>query len=81
MSTSAMKPQALLLWVAAFAASARAYTVSPPTTAPNNTIQDCTNWDIATSSDTCETLATDNSITLAQLYDYVSEPHPPCFRY
>ena len=38
--------------------------VDPPTTAPNNTIQDCTNWDVASSSDTCQTLSSNNGITL-----------------
>lgn len=49
-----------------------AYTVTPPTTAPSDTITDCTNWAVASSSDTCDTLAADGSLTLDQLYDYVS---------
>jgi hypothetical protein len=50
------------------------YTVDPPTTAPSNTIQDCTNWVVAASSDTCSTLAADGAITLSQLYSYVCLP-------
>ncbi|KAH8682067.1 hypothetical protein BX600DRAFT_544498 [Xylariales sp. PMI_506] len=59
------------LLLASFAAVlASAYTIPPPTTAPNDTISDCTNWQVATSSDTCQTLADDGFLTLAQLYDY-----------
>jgi len=47
------------------------YTVDPPTTAPNNTILDCTNWVVVTSSDTCTALAVNNGITLAQFDTYV----------
>lgn len=63
----------LLLLLAAFAVGrATAYTVPPPTTAPSDTISDCTNWQVAASSDTCQSLADDGLLTLAQLYDYVS---------
>lgn len=48
------------------------YLVDPPTTAPGDTIQDCTNWVVATSSDTCESIAEDNFIALPDLYIYVS---------
>ncbi|KAI0449632.1 carbohydrate-binding module family 50 protein [Xylaria acuta] len=46
------------------------YLVDPPTTAPDDTIQDCTNWAVATSSDTCESIADDNFISLLDLYTY-----------
>ncbi|KAI1354385.1 carbohydrate-binding module family 50 protein [Xylaria sp. FL0043] len=46
------------------------YLVDPPTTAPSNTIQDCSGWAVATSTDTCESIADDNFITLSQLYTY-----------
>ncbi|KAI1194415.1 carbohydrate-binding module family 50 protein [Nemania serpens] len=46
------------------------YLVDPPTTAPGDTIQDCTNWVVATSSDTCESIAEDNFIALPDLYIY-----------
>ncbi|KAI0106466.1 carbohydrate-binding module family 50 protein [Nemania sp. FL0031] len=46
------------------------YLVDPPTTAPDDTIQDCTNWVVATSSDTCESIAEDNFISLSDLYTY-----------
>lgn len=51
-----------------------AYLVDPPTTAPSDTIPDCTNWAVATSSDTCNTLADSGGITLSQLYSYVRPP-------
>ncbi len=53
-----------------FSQAAWAYTVDPPTTAPADTIQDCTNWAVAAPSDTCESLADSNSITTDQLYRY-----------
>ncbi|KAI0191405.1 hypothetical protein EV127DRAFT_338251 [Xylaria flabelliformis] len=46
------------------------YLVDPPTTAPSDTIQDCTNWAVAASTDTCQSIAEDNYITLSQLYTY-----------
>ncbi|KAI0413503.1 carbohydrate-binding module family 50 protein [Xylaria grammica] len=46
------------------------YLVDPPTTAPGDTIQDCTNWAVAMSSDTCESIADDNFISLSDLYIY-----------
>ncbi|KAJ8131831.1 hypothetical protein O1611_g1793 [Lasiodiplodia mahajangana] len=46
------------------------YLIDPLTTAPDNTIQDCTNWVAATSSDTCESIAADNFISLPDLYTY-----------
>ncbi|KAK0757408.1 hypothetical protein N5P37_010131 [Trichoderma harzianum] len=49
---------------------AAAYTVDPPTTAPSDTIQDCTSWDVVSSSDTCQSIADFGFITLDQLYAY-----------
>jgi hypothetical protein len=51
--------------------AAAQYIIDPPTTAPEDTIRDCTNWWIATESDTCESLAEAGFISLEQLYDYV----------
>jgi hypothetical protein len=48
------------------------YLVDPPTTAPNDTISDCSYWAVATASDTCQSIADQNSLTLTQLYQYVS---------
>lgn len=47
-----------------------AYLVDPPTTAPSDTITDCSNWAIVTSADTCQSLAAANFITLAQFDTY-----------
>lgn len=47
-----------------------AYTVDPPTTAPSDTIKDCTAWVVVAATDTCAALASDNSITLAQFNQY-----------
>lgn len=52
---------------------AAAYTVDPPTTAPSDTIQDCTSWDVVSSSDTCQSIADFGFITLDQLYAYVCQ--------
>ncbi|KAH6675409.1 LysM domain-containing protein [Plectosphaerella plurivora] len=46
------------------------FTVEPPTTAPSDTIQDCTNWHVAAAGDTCADLAEQNFITEAQLLRY-----------
>ena len=47
------------------------YTVPPPTSAPPDTIQDCTNWYVGADGDTCAGISDDNFITLDQLYRYV----------
>jgi hypothetical protein len=47
------------------------FTVDPPTTAPDDTIRDCTNWWVALDGDTCELIAESNFISLEQLYAYV----------
>ncbi|KAI1120091.1 hypothetical protein F5Y10DRAFT_290335 [Nemania abortiva] len=63
----------MLLQVASFLALiplTLGYLVPPPTTAPSNTIQDCTNWAVASSTDTCQSIADSNFITLDQLYTY-----------
>ncbi|KAM7199498.1 hypothetical protein V8F20_005682 [Naviculisporaceae sp. PSN 640] len=46
------------------------YTVDPPTTAPADTIQDCTNWVIGEAGQTCESIASDYWIDVSQLYRY-----------
>lgn len=55
-------------------ALAQEYTIPPPTTAPSDTILDCTNWQVGASGDTCAFLADGNGITLQQIYRYVSLP-------
>jgi len=62
----------ILTWATVVRAqSGPPYAVDPPTTAPSDTIQDCTNWAVASSTDTCQTIANSNFITLAQLNTYV----------
>lgn len=56
--------------LAALLTVSSAYLVDPPTTAPSNTIADCSNWAIVTSADTCQSLADANFITLAQFNTY-----------
>ncbi|KAH7362759.1 LysM domain-containing protein [Plectosphaerella cucumerina] len=46
------------------------FTVEPPTTAPPDTLKDCTNWHVAAAGDTCADVAAQNFITEAQLYRY-----------
>jgi LysM repeat protein len=46
------------------------FTIDPPTTAPDDTIRDCTNWWVALDGDTCELIAESNFISLEQLYAY-----------
>jgi hypothetical protein len=62
----------ILCFVAAFGGLAHAYLIDPPTTASSDTVQDCSNWVVVSSSDKCLTLADDNGITLAQFQTYVS---------
>lgn len=54
---------------------ARAYLVDPPTTAASDTIQDCSNWAVVTSTDKCQSIADSWGITLAQFQSYVSTTH------
>ncbi|KAK8036495.1 LysM domain-containing protein [Apiospora marii] len=58
------------LTVLGLCASSLGYTIDPPTTAPSDTLQDCTNWYVGVSSDKCDAIANDNFITLEQLYRY-----------
>lgn len=67
-------PRALLL--ASFAALVAGYTVDPPAPAANDTIQDCTNWWVIASGDTCQSIADSSGITLDQFDTYVSTPVP-----
>ena len=53
---------------------AQSYTVDPPTTAPADTIQDCTNWYVGVAGDSCSTIAANYFIDVSQLYRYVSLP-------
>ncbi|KAJ4856958.1 hypothetical protein T069G_07855 [Trichoderma breve] len=62
--------QSLAVVLCAAGLLAAAYTVDPPTTAPSDTIQDCTSWDVVSSSDTCQSIADFGFITLDQLYAY-----------
>lgn len=61
-----------LCLVATLGGLAHAYLIDPPTTAASDTVQDCSNWVVVSSSDKCLTLADDNGITLAQFQIYVS---------
>lgn len=61
----------LAAFVLPLLAAAQTYTIPPPTTAPPDTILDCTNWYVGVSSDTCAFIASSNGITLQQLYSYV----------
>ena len=64
--------------VAIGAASGPPYDVDPPTTAPSDTISDCTNWAVATSSDTCQSLAAQgDDISVQQFLNYVRCCFPP----
>lgn len=44
----------------------------PPTTADPDTISDCTWWFVATTSDTCASIASMYGLTEAELVSYVS---------
>jgi hypothetical protein len=48
-----------------------AYLVEPDTSAAPDTIEDCTYWQVATETDTCESIAKDWAITLEQFNTYV----------
>lgn len=71
MTITSLFRQAILIF--AFSSLLLADSVPPPTGAPvdPNTIQDCTYWIVAQSSDTCSSVASDNWITVAQLVSYV----------
>jgi hypothetical protein len=62
----------ILCFVVAFGGLAHAYLIEPPTTALSDTVEDCSNWVVVSSSDKCLTLAEDNGITLAKFQTYVS---------
>lgn len=51
-----------------------AYLVEPDTPAAPDTIEDCTYWQVATETDTCESIARDWAITLEQFNTYVRHP-------
>jgi hypothetical protein len=57
----------------AFITVSSAYLVDPPAGAPvdPHTVQDCSNWIVAQSSDTCQSVASTNSLTITQLTTYV----------
>lgn len=69
-----MKPATCCFALAALLAhlAAAQFTVDPPTTAPEDTIQDCTNWHIGSAGETCADIVDLNFISLEQLYRYVS---------
>ena len=48
-----------------------AYLVEPDTPAAPDTVEDCTYWQVATETDTCESIAKDWAITLEQFNTYV----------
>lgn len=53
-----------------------AFITRPPTTAPVDTIGDCTSWVVAQPSDDCELLAKRNQVPLPQLLSYVRRLSP-----
>jgi len=56
-------------------AAGSTYLVDPPTTAPSDTVSDCSNWAVASSSDTCDSLAAQgDDITTQQFLNYASRP-------
>jgi hypothetical protein len=68
----AMPP--LYLYIAvAFLQICYGYLVDPPAPCDPKTIQDCSNWAVVKSSDTCSSLAQANGITTAQFAIYVRE--------
>ncbi|KAM7192209.1 hypothetical protein V8F33_008483 [Rhypophila sp. PSN 637] len=57
-----------LVAAAVLSSPALAWLVDPPTTAPADTVQDCTFWTVAGSSDTCRSLADDNFVSVTELH-------------
>jgi hypothetical protein len=54
-----------------------AYTVDPPSTVAPDTIEDCTLWAVATSTDTCaQLIEAGYGLTLEQFNAYVTRPPP-----
>lgn len=45
--------------------------VKPPSDADPDTVADCTYWKVAADSDTCEGIAKDAALTLAEFKSYV----------
>ncbi|PQE05165.1 hypothetical protein CJF30_00011307 [Rutstroemia sp. NJR-2017a BBW] len=60
-----MRTNTLFVAAATFLPFTQAYLENPPTTAASDTVQDCSYWDVATSSSTCANFATTWSISLA----------------
>lgn len=63
-----------VMLLAGLAALTKAYTVDPPAPAASDTIEDCTNWWVVASGDTCQSIADSNGLTLAQFGTYVCTP-------
>jgi hypothetical protein len=63
----------VLFCMLAAGAAAQIYQMPPPTTAPDDTISDCTNWVVANASSDCSEIASYYAITEGQFEDdYVS---------
>ena len=60
-----------LLLLASHAVFATAYIVNPPASAAPSTIQDCTNWYIPVTGDTCQSIAYAYGLTPDQFVAYV----------
>lgn len=59
--------------VAAFSLKAAAYLVDPPTWADESTVEDCSDWAIARTGQTCESIAAKAGISVSDFRDvYVS---------
>ncbi|KAI1381145.1 hypothetical protein F4677DRAFT_402291 [Hypoxylon crocopeplum] len=66
-----MAPNKVVLLLVCLVAAGSAYLVDPPTTAPSDTISDCSNWAVASSSDTCDSLAAQGyDVTQQQFLNY-----------
>jgi hypothetical protein len=69
-----MRTNTLFVAAATFLPFTQAYLENPPTTAASDTVQDCSYWDVATSSSTCANFATTWSISLADFNSWVRPP-------
>ncbi|ORY01575.1 hypothetical protein BCR34DRAFT_521866 [Clohesyomyces aquaticus] len=59
-----------ILGLASLVGFATAYLVDPPSTAAKDTIEDCSNWQVVSASDTCQAIADNNGLSLAQFQTY-----------
>jgi hypothetical protein len=66
-------PFCQILLASALVSLTSAFLTNPPSGAPYdpNTVQDCSYWTVAQSSDTCSSIASYNALTISQLVSYV----------